>query len=157
MAKETPATRALAAAGVPFLVVRYDYDPAAASIGLAAAEALKEPPSRVLKTLMVLLDGKPARVVLASDQTLSMKALAAVAGVKAASMMAPEKAERLTGYKVGGISPIGSRQPAPTFIDRAILDEPYVFVNGGQRGLQLRLPPTDLANVTNAVMATLTA
>jgi len=147
MARETPATRALTTAGAAFTLHAYDYDPDADSVGLQAAEALGESPARVLKTLMAEVDGRPVCAVLPSDRTVSMKRLAAAAGGKAARMMAPAVAERLTGYKVGGISPFGQRRPVPTFIEASALAEPYVFVNGGQRGLQIRLAPATLLAV----------
>ncbi|MET0270933.1 MAG: Cys-tRNA(Pro) deacylase [Sphingomonas sp.] len=157
MAGETPATRALRAAGAAFTLARYDYDPGAGSIGLAAAEALGEDPGRVLKTLMVKVDGKPACAILASDRTLSMKRLAAAAGAKSAEMMAAPEAERMTGYKVGGISPLGQRKPVPLFLDEAAAAHPYVFVNGGQRGLQARLRPESLVEASGAKVAKISA
>jgi hypothetical protein len=59
MSKKTRATEMLEKSGVAFSVHTYDYDPYADSIGLQAAESLGEPPQRVLKTLMALVDGKP--------------------------------------------------------------------------------------------------
>jgi len=67
LSKITPGTRMLETAGVPFSVHGYDYDPTADRVGLQAAEALGEPPNRVLKTLMALVDGQPACAILASD------------------------------------------------------------------------------------------
>jgi Cys-tRNA(Pro)/Cys-tRNA(Cys) deacylase len=148
MARETPATRVLTAAGAAFTLHAYDYDPD--SVGLQAAEALGESPARVLKTLMAEVDCRPVCAVLPSDRTVSMKRLAAAAGGKAAKMMAPAVAERLTGYKVGGISPFGQRRTVPTFVEASALAEPYVFVNGGQRGLQIRLTPDTLLAVLKA-------
>ena len=117
MSKATPATRALEAAGVAFTVHTYDYDPDAESIGLQAAAALGEDPARVLKTLMALIDGKPVCVIVPSDQEVSMKKLAAVVSGKSAQMMKPPEAERLTGYKVGGISPFGQKKRVPVAIE----------------------------------------
>jgi Cys-tRNA(Pro)/Cys-tRNA(Cys) deacylase len=77
MSNATRATTMLARAGIAFTLHRYDYDPEADSIGLQAAAALGEPPSRVLKTLMALVDGKPACVIVPSDHEVSMKRLAA--------------------------------------------------------------------------------
>jgi Cys-tRNA(Pro)/Cys-tRNA(Cys) deacylase len=153
MAKGTPATAAVAKAGVPFELTEYDYDPAADSVGLAAAEAIGEPPSRVFKTLMIEADGKPVCAVLPSDREVSMKKLAAAAGAKSAKMMPVPAAERLTGYKVGGISPFGQRRAVPTYVEHAVLDEPYLYVNGGRRGLQIRLAPADLASALGATVA----
>jgi len=157
MAKTTRATQTLSKLGINFTVHSYDYDPDAESIGLQAAEALGEPPSRVLKTLMAELDGKPVCVVLPSDHEVSMKKLAAALGGKSASMMKPADAERLTGYHVGGISPFGQKKQVPTAIEVAALLEPHVFINGGQRGLQIRLDPNDAARALNAVSADVVA
>lgn len=157
MATSTPATAALEAAGVAFTVQRYAYDPNAESFGLQAAEALGEEPRRVLKTLMASVDGKPVCVIVPSDREVSMKKLAAAFGGKAAQMMRPAEAERLTGYKVGGISPFGQRRKVPAAIEAAALAEPAVFLNGGQRGLQVRLDPKDAQRALGAVVAALVA
>ena len=157
MSKTTQATQFLKQAGVAFQTVTYDYDPNADRIGLQAAEAIGEAPARVLKTLMAEVDGKPVCVVVPSDREVSMKRLAAVFGGKVANMMKPAEAERLTGYRVGGISPFGQKRKVPTAIEEAALDEPYVFINGGQRGLQVRLTPDDALVALGARKAALVA
>lgn len=153
MSRTTPATLALDKAGVTYTLATYDYDPNAERVGLQAAEALGAPPSEVLKTLMVKADGKPACVVLASDREVSMKKLAAALGAKSAEMMKPADAERVTGYRVGGVSPFGQKKPAPTVIDAEAAALPEAFMNGGQRGLQVRLAPRELVRVLNAKVA----
>lgn len=153
MARSTRATKALEKAGVPFAVHTYDYDPNADQIGLQAAAALGESPDRVLKTLMVLVDGKPACAILASDREVSMKRLAASLGGKTATMMKPADAERVSGFKVGGISPFGQSRPPRAVIDADAMKHELVFINGGQRGLQVRLSPQDAATVLQAVVA----
>lgn len=157
MSKTTRATQTLAKAGVAFTVHTYDYDPNAERVGLQAAEALGEDPSRVLKTLMAEVDGKPVCCVVPSDREVSMKKLAAAFGGKSAAMMKPVDAERLTGYHVGGISPFGQKKLVPTAIEEAALSEAQVYINGGQRGLQLRLAPGDARAALKAVAAPLIA
>jgi Cys-tRNA(Pro)/Cys-tRNA(Cys) deacylase len=157
MSKVTPATRALTAAGVAFTVHAYDYDPDAESIGLQAASALGEDPARVLKTLMALVDGKPVCVIVPSDQEVSMKKLAAAVNGKAAQMMKPLEAERLTSFKVGGISPFGQRKPVRTVIEQSALAHDQVYINGGQRGLQVRLRPADARDAVKAIVADVVA
>jgi len=153
MSRTTRATVALDRAGATYTVHTYDYDPNADRIGLAAAEALGVAPARMLKTLMALVDRKPVCVVLASDREVSMKALAAAVGGKSAEMMRPADAERITGYHVGGISPFGQKKPVPVVLDAAALDHPQVFLNGGQRGVQVELPPAEIARVLGAKTA----
>lgn len=156
MAKTTPATLALDKAKVAYELHTYDYDPDAPRVGLHAAESLGAPPSQVLKTLMTQVDGKPVCAVLASDQEVAMKKLAAAVGGKSAQMMKPADAERLTGYRVGGVSPFGQKRPVPTVVDEAALAHAQVFVNGGQRGLQVRLAPGDIVSTLLAKVAALT-
>ena len=157
MSKTTRATQMLTKAGVAFTTVTYDYDLNADRIGLQAAEAIGEPPHLVLKTLMAELDGKPVCVVVPSDREVSMKKLAAAFGGKSASMMKPADAERLTGYHVGGISPFGQRKAVPTAIEEAALGHERVYINGGQRGLQVRLAPEEARRALDAVAAPVVA
>jgi Cys-tRNA(Pro)/Cys-tRNA(Cys) deacylase len=157
MSKKTRATEMLEKNGVAFSVHTYDYDPDADRIGLQAAEALGEPPHRVLKTLMALVDSKPICVVVPSDREVSMKKLAAAFGGKSAQMMKPADAERTSGYSVGGISPFGQKRAVPTVIEEQALDHEFVFINGGQRGLQVRLDPKLALKALGAKAAAVTA
>jgi Cys-tRNA(Pro)/Cys-tRNA(Cys) deacylase len=157
MSKTTRATQALTKAGVAFAVHSYDYDPNAERVGLQAAEALGEAPHRVLKTLMAEVDGKAVCVVVPSDREVSMKKLAAAFRGKAANMMRPADAERLTGYHVGGISPFAQKKRVPVAIDEAALSEVRVYLNGGQRGLQIELDPNDAVTALDAIVYALTS
>lgn len=157
MSKSTPATLALTKAGVAFEVATYDYDPNAERVGLQAAEALGVDPGQVLKTLMAQVDGKPVCVIVPSDREVSMKKLAAAFGGKAAAMMKPADAERLTGFKVGGVSPFGQRKKVPTAIEDEAFVLDRVYINGGQRGLQVLLAPADAMAAAGAIRAALVA
>jgi Cys-tRNA(Pro)/Cys-tRNA(Cys) deacylase len=86
-----------------------------------------------------------------------MKKLAAAVGCKSAQMMKPPEAERVTGFKVGGISPFGQRKQVATVIEQSALAHERVYLNGGQRGLQVRLKPTDARDVLKAVAADIIA
>jgi Cys-tRNA(Pro)/Cys-tRNA(Cys) deacylase len=156
MSKTTRATLALARLGVKFTLHAYDYDPGADRIGLQAAEALGIEPRRMLKTLMAEVDGKPVCVVVPSDREIGMKKLAATFRGKTANMMRPADAERLTGYHVGGISPFAQKRRVPVAIDQAALSETSVYLNGGQRGLQIELDPHDAVRILGAIVQALT-
>jgi Cys-tRNA(Pro)/Cys-tRNA(Cys) deacylase len=157
LSKATRAIAVLEKSGVAFTVHRYDYDPDADKIGMQAAASLGEAPQRVLKTLMALVGGKPVCVIVPSDREVSMKKLAAAFGGKSAQMMKPAEAERISGYKVGGISPFGQMRVLPTALEEQALAQDLVYVNGGQRGLQVRLNPRDAATVLKAIVAPLVA
>ena len=157
MSKTTRATQALTKAGVVFTVHTYDYDPGADRVGIQAAEALGEDPARVLKTLMAEVDGKPVCVIVPSDREVSMKKLAGAFKGKSANMMKPADAERLTGFVVGGISPFGQKKLVPTAIEEEALAHAAVYMNGGQRGLQVRLSPRDVMTALKAIAAPVVA
>ncbi len=145
----TPATVALTQAGIAFTVHSYAHDPRAGSYGAEAAQALGLTTDEVFKTLMALVDGTPTIAVVPVSGSLDLKALAAAAGGRRAEMAEPALAERLTGYVVGGISPIGQKRALPTFVDETAALFDVVYVSGGRRGLDLGLAPDDLVTVTD--------
>jgi len=149
----TPATAALAAAGVPFVLHPYTHDPSAASYGSEAAEALGIDPSRVFKTLMVEVEGRLAVGIVPVSGTLDLKAFAIALGAKKAAMADPAAAQRRTGYVLGGISPLGQRLPSPTVLDSSAVGLQTLLVSGGRRGLDIELAPADLIRLTQAVTA----
>lgn len=151
----TPATMALARAGVAHVLRPYEHDPAAASYGMEAATVLGVDPARVFKTLLADVDGRLVVAVVPVAERLDLKALAAAVGGKRAAMADPSAAERATGYVVGGISPLGQKRRLPTVVDDSALAHPAVLVSGGRRGLDVELAPADLVRLTGATTALL--
>jgi Cys-tRNA(Pro)/Cys-tRNA(Cys) deacylase len=151
-AKETQATRAARTAGIAFTLHEYRHDPRAESFGLEAAEALGLDPDLVFKTLVVDVDGTLTVCVLPASGQLDLRSLG-----KRAEMADPRKAERVTGYVKGGISPLGQRKPLPTLIDETAELFDTIFVSAGRRGLEIELAPQDLQELTDAKLVPLLA
>jgi Cys-tRNA(Pro)/Cys-tRNA(Cys) deacylase len=149
----TPATTALAAAGVPYTLHAYDHDPAAPSYGEEAAEALGVAPELVFKTLVADVDGELTVAVVPVTGQLDLKALASAVGGKRAAMADPAAAERTTGYVRGGISPLGQRRALRTVLDASASAHGTVYVSAGRRGLEVELTPDALAKLTSATVA----
>ncbi|MEU1310155.1 Cys-tRNA(Pro) deacylase [Streptomyces cinnamoneus] len=149
----TPAIVALEKAGTAFSVHAYEHDPAAASYGEEAAEALGVDAGRVFKTLVADVDGTLTVAVVPVAGSLDLKALAAAVGGKRAAMADPAAAERTTGYVRGGISPLGQRKRLPTALDASAHSHATICVSAGRRGLEVELSPGDLALLTGAVVA----
>lgn len=153
-AKGTPAMEAAARAGVTVAPHEYEVDHTVQDYGVAVAAAIGHEPNRVFKTLVVEVDGAFLAVgVIPVAARLDLKALAAAVGGRRAEMADPAKAERLSGYKVGGISPLGQRKQLPTVIDETVELYDTVFVSGGKRGLQIEIAPADLIALTQASVA----
>jgi Cys-tRNA(Pro)/Cys-tRNA(Cys) deacylase len=150
-ARETPATRAARDAGVPFELHEYEHDPRADSYALEAATALGLDPARVFKTLVVSRDGELTVCIVPAGDQLNLKSLG-----KRVEMAPPARAEKVTGYVAGGISPLGQRRPLPTLVDSSAGDQETVFVSAGRRGLEIELAPADLVTLTAAEVRPLT-
>jgi Cys-tRNA(Pro)/Cys-tRNA(Cys) deacylase len=153
----TQGTLLLDKLGIAYTLHPYAYDPDAPRIGLHAAESLGIEPAQTFKTLMAEVDGKPVCVVVPSDIEVSMKKLAAVFGGKSAAMMKVPDAERLTGYKVGGIGPFGQKRKVPTALDETSGLYDGIYINAGQRGLLLYIAPADAVKVAEMLVADLAA
>jgi Cys-tRNA(Pro)/Cys-tRNA(Cys) deacylase len=121
-----------------------------------AAGALGIEPARLAKTLVVAVDGEPVLVLVPGDRELGLKALARLAGGRSAALVETRDAERLTGYRVGGISPFGARRALPVYADRTYLEHDRVALNGGARGLIIELDRDDLLRVLEPTVGDLT-
>ncbi|MEX0943673.1 MAG: Cys-tRNA(Pro) deacylase [Pseudomonadales bacterium] len=154
----TPAVEVIRAAEVPHTIHAYEHSSDAASYGMEAVEKLGVPESRVFKTLVAKLDGKDLVVaVLPVSATLRMKSLARVAGGKRAEMAQPDEVERVTGYVLGGVSPLGQRKLLPTFLDERATHYETIYVSAGKRGLEIELAASTLQGLTGASIAAITA
>ncbi|MER7206092.1 Cys-tRNA(Pro) deacylase [Streptosporangium sp. NPDC000239] len=149
----TPATVALAQAGIGFTLHPYEHDAASQAYGEEAADALGVPYERIFKTLVAEVEGALAVAVVPVAGKLDLKAFAAALGGKRAAMAEAAKVERVTGYVVGGISPLGQRRRLPTVVDDSALEFDTIYFSAGRRGLQIETAPAGLVRLTQAVTA----
>lgn len=146
-------TRLLDARKIPYTA--YELPPE--KIGAAeAAQLLGVSPALVYKTIVVLREakGKPILAVVPGDREVDLKALAKAVGEKKVRLPTQREAEQLTGLQAGGISPLALIQRGfQTVIDESARSQGEIYISGGQRGLNIRLPVSALASLTNARLA----
>lgn len=159
----TPAIDLAKKSGLDYQVHEYTHDSHAASFGLEAAEKLGVAVTKVFKTLVVATDtGALAVAILPVDKTLNFKKMAKALSVhkllacKKVQMADPKQVERSTGYVLGGVSPLGQKKRLKTVIDMTAQEQPSIYVSGGRRGLEIELPPMQLANTLAAVFTDIT-
>jgi Cys-tRNA(Pro)/Cys-tRNA(Cys) deacylase len=137
--------------GIPHEVLVYRYDkkgagPAADALGLAHDD--------VVKSLVFQTDaGGYLFALIAGDAIVSVRKLGRATGHKTVEPAPPRDAERLTGYLVGGISPLGARQTLPVVLDATTAARPSLILNAGARGTLVRLATSDLVALTGAAIA----
>ena len=141
--------------GLAYVPHIYEHDPSTVSYGAEAAQLLGVAPDRVFKTLLAVVDGALTAAIVPVSTSLDLKALARTCGAKRAAMADPARAERSSGYVVGGISPIGQRNRLPTVLEQRAWDFPTVLVSGGRRCFDIELAPDAIVAATGAMAATI--
>ncbi len=149
----TPAIRVLKAHQVDFEVYPYRYQDKGGTA--VAAQQLGVDEDRVIKTLVMETEAQaPFLILMHGDREVSAKALARVLEAKTVSPCHAAAAHRHTGYQVGGISPFGTRKALPVYVEASILALPEIFINGGKRGVLLKMTPGELHRVLHPVAVT---
>jgi Cys-tRNA(Pro) deacylase len=140
---QTPATAFLKAHGIAFTEHSYEYVEHGGTA--VSAEALEVPEHEVVKTLVMQDEqAKPLIVLMHGDRKVSTKNLARQARRKSIEPCRPDVAQRHTGYQVGGTSPFGTRKRLPVYMERSIAALPAIYINGGRRGLLVKIRTEDL-------------
>lgn len=136
----TPAVRVLREKKIDFVPHLYEYIERGGT--RVSAEALGVDEHEVIKTLVMETDDRQPLIVLThGDWEVSTKQLARGLKTKTVQPCAPERAQRLTGYMVGGTSPFGTKTKLPVYAERTIFDLPKIYINGGKRGFLVEFAP----------------
>ena len=117
-----------------------------------AAQVMGVPPEQVFKTIVITREKKkPVLAVIPGPRTVDLKRLAVFLAEKKVFLPTEREAEALTGLKAGGISPLALiNKGFQVLIDSAAQGYEKIYISGGQRGLDIQLPVTDLVRLTNA-------
>ncbi len=150
----TPAIQYAKKANIYYTLHHYDHSSSCEQYGQEAVEKLRISSNRMLKTLVIVLNGvKYAIAVLPVSMQLDFKAAAAVFGVKKVKLADEKEAMRSTGYIIGGISPLGQKRKLATIIDKSALNYETIYISAGRRGLVMELNPMDLQVLTKGKFA----
>ena len=147
----TPAIDLLKKNKCDFKIHKYDHDPACTNFGDEAVQKLGLDASQVYKTLLVELTPKQLVVcVLPVENQLSLKDVATAFDVKKAVMANKDEAQKVTGYLLGGISPLGQKKLLKTVLDESVNKFETIFISGGKRGLDIEVKPCELEKLLKA-------
>lgn len=143
-------TRLLEAKNIPYTT--YELPPEKLG-AVEAARLMGVPPEQVFKTIVVVREGrgKPILALTPGPSEVDLKALARALGDKKLILPTEKEAERLTGLQAGGISPLALLNKSfQVVIDETAILYDEIYISGGQRGLDIRLPVDALVEITGA-------
>ena len=147
---KTPATAFLDELGITYTEHYYEYVEHGGTA--VSSDSLGVPEHEVVKTLVMEDEAKkPLIVLMHGDRKVSTKELARQAERKRIEPCTPEVAQRHTGYQVGGTSPFGLRKALPVYVERSVLEMPFLYINGGRRGFLVRIRNEDLRRAVNPI------
>lgn len=145
---DTNAIKWLRARGVAFEVLTYAFSEVGADL---AAEAVGRPLEMVCKTLIVRASGHTYWVaIVPGDQRFDTRRMAMAVGAKEAELASQAEAEKISGYRVGGISPFAMRRQLPVIIEESLLVLDRIVVSAGRRGTMIELATCDLVRWLDA-------
>ncbi|NJD56680.1 MAG: Cys-tRNA(Pro) deacylase [Nitrospirae bacterium] len=150
MHPDTPATNILRRAGIEYSDHSYAYEEDGGTA--VCASKLNVDEHSIVKTIVLEADGKPLIVLMHGDMRASAKELARLAGVKTITPCPPQKAEEYTGYEIGGISPFGTRNELPVYMEETILNLRKIYINGGNKGYFVGMDPYDVVKILHPVL-----
>lgn len=136
---------------ISFEVYEYDFKEKGADF---AAKALNVSLSSMIKSIVVK-DIKSKEFyfcLLGGDKEINLKKIADILDVKKVELASIDEAQRVTGYLVGGISPFGSKTILKVIMDKNLCNFEYVYINGGKRGVILKLKFDDIRKILNPLL-----
>jgi len=150
----TPAINQLKKQKVNFRIHQYQHDSTVDSFGIEAVDNLGVNGNQVFKTLVICTDTNQLAVAIVPVLfKLNLKSIAKVLNVKKVKMAEANRVETVTGYVLGGVSPLGQKKTLNTVIHKSAQDFDCIFVSGGKRGLEIELSPIDLGKMCQAKFA----
>lgn len=152
----TPATKLLDKLRMDYQLHEYAYDPTAQNIGMQAADALGVDPARLFKCLMFGASAQTGAALIPTNKEMNLKLAAKALNEKKIRLLDKSKAEKLSGYAIGGISPLGQRSRCQVLLDQSAMLHETLLFNGGKRGLQIEMSPLDFVATAKATIAALT-
>jgi Cys-tRNA(Pro) deacylase len=143
--KTPPASIALDILNIPHTI--FHHEGSVESYEQAAQERNQHVGQVVKSILFRVRENEFALVLVAGPQPISWKILRKVLGRSRISTATAEEVLKVTGYKVGTVSPFGVQNPVRVIIEANVLKEEIVSTGSGVRNTAIIIKTEDLRRV----------
>ena len=127
-----------------------------ARTALEAASSLGCEVGAIVKSLLFKTENSFTLCLVAGDKRASLKRIKKALKIKDASMASAEDVKNITGYTIGGVSPIGHLKKIEILIDKSLSRFNLLFAAAGHPNCVFKIDFTNLKKITNGVTEEIT-
>ena len=127
-----------------------------ARTALEAASSLGCEVGAIVKSLLFKTEGTFLLCLVAGDKKASLNKIKKILEIQNASMASADEVKNITGYSIGGVSPIGHLKKVNIFIDNSLERFTYLFAAAGHPNCVFKINFKDLQKITNGSIKEIT-
>ena len=123
-----------------------------ARTALEAATSLNCEVGAIVKSLLFRTDNKYALFLIAGDKKASLKKIKKNIRFSDVSMASADEVKSITGYTIGGVSPVGHINKIDIYIDNSLERFNFLFAAAGHPNCIFKISFLDLKKITKGVI-----
>ena len=127
-----------------------------ARTALEAASSLGCEVGAIVKSLLFRTENSFILCLVAGDKKASLNKIKKTLNIRDASMAAAEDVKTITGYTIGGVSPIGHLKKIDIFIDNSLERFTSLFAAAGHPNCVFKIDYKNLQKITNGSIKEIT-
>ena len=114
-----------------------------------AADSLKTEVGSIIKSLFLRTQKSFLLCLVAGDKRCSLNKIKKILNEKDVSMGNADQVKEITGFTIGGVSPVGHLKPIKIFIDESLSRFPNIFGAAGHPNCVFKINFENLQKITN--------
>ena len=119
-----------------------------ARTAIEAASSISCDVGAIVKSLLFKTEQNYSLCLVAGDKKASLNKIKKILNIKDASMASANDVKNITGFTIGGVSPIGHLKNITVLIDNSLQRFKYLFAAAGHPNCVFKISFTDLKKIT---------
>ena len=127
-----------------------------AKTAIEAASSLGCEVGAIVKSLLFKTENTFTLFLVSGDKKASLNKIKKTLNIKDASMASPDDVKNVTGYTIGGVSPVGHLNKIEIFIDHSLARFENLYAAAGHPNCVFKTNFDDLQKITNGFIKDIT-